>query len=87
LLRNTRKRDKTKEVEEKLTSKCLSILLGFGKWEGFCTCTWTFCQNISVVFLNSPWQALAEKRPKRQKRTKNKAKKKEVGRWVGGSGI
>jgi hypothetical protein len=46
--KNTGKRDKTKEVEEKLTSKFLSKF-----WQNLST--WTFCQNIFVVFLNSPF--------------------------------
>jgi hypothetical protein len=42
-----RKCDKTKKVEEKLTSKFLSKF--WGKFS-----TRTFCQNIFIVFFNSP---------------------------------
>jgi hypothetical protein len=48
--KNTRKRDKTKEVEEKLISIFFVVCRNFG--ERFST--WTFCKNIFMVFLNSP---------------------------------
>jgi hypothetical protein len=73
-LRNPRKRDKTKKVEEKLTSKFLSIFLEF-------VFDMDFLQKYfcGVFELPSPRNA--------QKRTKKKTKEKKVGWWVGGSGI
>ena len=71
-LRNTRKRDKTKKVEEKLTSKILSKF-----WKKFST--WTFCKNIFMVFLNSP----CRETPKNVLKKKVKGKKKSEGGWVG----
>jgi hypothetical protein len=44
-LRNIRKRDETKKIEEKLTSKFCRFF--WGKFS-----TWTFCKSIAVVFLN-----------------------------------
>jgi hypothetical protein len=73
-LRTTRKRDKTKKVEEKLTSKFCRFF-----WEKFST--WTFYKNISVVFLNSPCRETPQNLLKKQ------GKEKKVGWWVGGSGI
>jgi hypothetical protein len=67
-LKNTRKCDKTKKVEEKLTSKFLSKC-----WEKFSTRT--FCQNIFMVFSNSP----CRETPKNVlKKTATKKKKREV---------
>jgi hypothetical protein len=77
-LRNTRKRDKTKKVEEKLTSIFCRF---FGFWEKFST--WNFCKKYlcGVFELPSPRSA--------QKRTKNEnPRNQKVGWWVGGgSGI
>jgi hypothetical protein len=71
LLKNTRKRDKTKKVEEKLTSKFLSkFRKSFRR---------TFCKNICVVFLNSP----CRETPKNV--LKKKSRKKKFGWRVGGS--
>ena len=79
-LRNTEKHDKTKTIEEKLTSNFCRFF-----WEKFSTWTWTFCKNTSV-FLNSPCRNLPLTE-KSQERTKNKSRKK-LGRWVGlGFGI
>jgi hypothetical protein len=76
-LKNTRKRDKTKKVEEKLTSNFLSKF-----WEKFST--WTF-----KVFLQKYFYGVFELPLPRnaQKRTKKKVKKKKVRWWVGGSEI
>jgi hypothetical protein len=68
-LRNTRKRDKTKKVEEKLPSIFLSKF-----WEKFST--WTFCKNILMVFMNSP----CRETPKNV--LIKKIKEKKVGWWV-----
>jgi hypothetical protein len=69
-LRNTRKRD-FKKVEKKLTPKFLSIF-----WDFFST--WTFCKNISVVFLNSPCREAS----KNVQKSKSREKKSGDG-WVG----
>ena len=68
-LRNTRKRDKTKKVEEKLTSNFLSKYFS----------TWAFCKHIFMVFLNSP----CRETPKNVLKKKSQKKKSQgVGRWV-----
>jgi hypothetical protein len=71
-LRNTRKRDKTKKVEEKLTSKFLSIF-----WKKFLT--WTFYKNIFNGVFELPLPRNAQKRTN-QKIKKNKSRM--VGGWV-----
>jgi hypothetical protein len=70
-LKNTRKRDKTKKVEEKLTSNFLSKI-----WKYFST--WTFCKNIFMVFLNSP----CREAPKNVLKKKPGKKSRVVGGWV-----
>jgi hypothetical protein len=62
-LKNTRKRDKTKKVEEKLTSKILSKF-----WKK--VSTWTFCKNIFMVFLNSPCRETPKNVLKKKSRKK-----------------
>jgi hypothetical protein len=42
--------------------------------------TWTFCKNILMVFLNSPYREMPKKVLK-------KVKENKFGRLVGGSGI
>jgi hypothetical protein len=69
-LKNTRKCDKTKKAEEKLTSKFLSKF-----WEKFSART--FCQNIFMVFSNSP----CRETPKTVLK-KTATKKKEKGRYL-----
>jgi hypothetical protein len=71
-LRNTRKCDETKKVEEKLTSIFFSIFWG----KAF---DMDFLQNICVVFLNPP--ALPRNTQKRTK--KSQEKQKSDGGWVG----
>jgi hypothetical protein len=68
-LKNTRKCDKTKAVEEKLTSKFLSKF-----WEKFSTRT--FCQNI----LNGVFESPCRETPKNV--LKEKVKQKKVGQWI-----
>jgi hypothetical protein len=73
-LRNTRKRDKTKKVEEKLTSKFFVEILG---------------KVFDMDFLQKHFYGVFELPLPRnaQKRTKKNSRKKNVGWWVGGSGI
>jgi hypothetical protein len=74
-LRNTRKRDKTKKVEEKLSSKCFVEILE---------------KVFDMDFLQKYFYGVFELPLPRnaQKRTKKKSQeKKKVGWWVGGSGI
>jgi hypothetical protein len=70
-LRNTRKRDKTKKVEEKLTSKFFVEILEK-------VFDMTFCKNIFMVFLNSP----CRETPKNVLKKKSRKKKSHCG-WVG----
>jgi hypothetical protein len=70
-LKNTRKRDKTKEVEEKQTSSFLSKF-----WKKFPT--WTFCQNIFNGVFDLPLPRNAQKRTR-----KKSQEKKSDGGWVG----
>jgi hypothetical protein len=74
-LRNTRKRDKTKKVEEKLTSKFFVEILGnfFGM---------DFLQKYFMVFLNSPCRETPKNVLKKKSRKK---KSRMVGGWVGDS--
>jgi hypothetical protein len=72
--KNTRKRDKTKKVEEELTSIFLSKF--WGKFS-----TWAFCKKKMYGVFELPLPRNA------QKRTKKKSRKKKVGWWVGGSEI
>ena len=71
-LKNTRKCDKTKKVEEKLTSKFLSKF-----WDMFLT--WTFCKKHFNGVFELPLPRNAQKRTKKKK---SKKKSQGVGRWV-----
>jgi hypothetical protein len=73
LLRNTRKRDKTKKSRGKTDIEVGVDFLGESFRHGL------FVKNILMVFLNSPYHQ--EKRPKRTK--KQIKKKKSAGGWVG----
>jgi hypothetical protein len=73
LLRSTRKHDKTRKVEEKLTSKFLSIFLEK-----------TFDMNFLQKHFNGVFELPLPRNA--QKRTQKNPQKK-VGWWVGGSGI
>jgi hypothetical protein len=73
--KNTRNSDKTKKVDENLTSKFLSKF-----WKkGFDT-------DFLPKYFNGVFE-LPLPRNAHQKRTKKKVKKKKVGWWVGGSEI
>jgi hypothetical protein len=67
-LKNTRKRDKTKKVEENLTLKFLSKLF----------IDMDFCKNTFVVFLNSPCRETS----KNVLKTNQEKKTRMVGGWV-----
>jgi hypothetical protein len=74
-LRNTRKRDKTKKVEEKLTSKFFVKILEK-------VFDMDFLQKYFYGVFELPLPRNAQKRTKK----KSQEKKKSEG-WVGGSGI
>jgi hypothetical protein len=69
---NAQKRDKKKSTKNRFW-----IFFRFF-WKMFST--WTFCKNMFVVFLNSPYRETPKNIPK-------KRQEKKVGWWVGGSGI
>jgi hypothetical protein len=75
--RNTRKRGKTKKVEEKLTSKFLSIVLGK-------VFDMDFLQKYFYGVFELPSPRNAQKRTKKKIQEK---KSRQVGGWVGASGI
>jgi hypothetical protein len=68
-LRNTRKRDKAKKAEEKLTSKFCRFFSGKFSWG-------LFVKMFLMVFLNSPYRETPENV------LKKKARGKKVGWWA-----
>jgi hypothetical protein len=63
-LRNTRKRDKTKKVEKRLTSEFCRFVRGRFS-------TWAFCKNVFVVFLNSSYREMPKNVLRKRSRNKN----------------